>query len=163
MRIALALLLATTTAYGRPNEKWAQVSPERRDFFRDAHMPDSPRVSCCGLADAYEADDFDTDPDGGLVAIITCNEPDVPDTDKCRIQAPRVYEDEEGNQLEIPARPPGTRIKIPAEKILKPRAPDNKTGHGWVFINPDGGNVAQSNCVRGHATGTATSRTLVKP
>lgn len=139
-------------AYARPNQKWADVSIERQLFFGAAKMPDSPRQSCCGEADAYEADDYEVDADGGLVAILTCNEPDVIDgidgrghqRGHCSIQGELTYETDNGEGPETvtrPARPPGTRIKIPMEKILKPGQPENKTGHGWVFLSPIDGRV----------------------
>lgn len=146
-RFALGLLYAALSlvpAHARDGGQWAQVSPERKQFFNDAKMPDSPRQSCCGEADAYEADDFDSDPDGTLVAIITCNEPDViTGQDKhgnpvgyCSIEGERTY-DNDGDKTTVPARPPGTRIRIPAEKILKPHKPENLTKHGWVFLGSD--------------------------
>ena len=75
-------------------------------------------VSCCGIADAYEADDFDTDAAGNLYAILTCNEP-------------RHCEHVDGKV----ERPPGSRHLVPKEKVLVPGKPLNNTGHGWVFIS----------------------------
>ncbi len=77
---------------------------------------------CCGEADSYEADDFSTNPAGELFAILTCN-----GKDSCE---------------EIPGkmpRKPGTKVKIPADRILvhDPAMP-NDTGHGYVWIAPGG-------------------------
>lgn len=121
--------LSPTPGYSRPSERWAQASPERKEFFEKAHMPDSPRVSCCGKADAYEADDIDDDGHGHVVAILTCSDPE-----NCVEHDPIC--DEEGDCFPRPL--PGTRIVIPTEKVLKPHQPDNFSGHGWVFLSAQG-------------------------
>jgi hypothetical protein len=114
--IVLAFLLAVNYAGARPSGQWALASPEKQAFFKEAKS--SNKVSCCGEADAYEADDFDTDPAGNLYAILTCNDPE-----NCEPVAGKV------------PRQPGTRVQIPPERILG-RDPPNRTGHGWVFIAP---------------------------
>lgn len=76
--------------------------------------------SCCGEADAYEADDFRLDKDGNLIAILTCNDPK--------------------NCEEIPGkivRPQGSEWLIPSSQILVNHNPTNNTGHGWVWIAPN--------------------------
>jgi hypothetical protein len=143
---SLASCSENTPAFARPNQQWADVSSERREFFGAAKMPDSPRQSCCGEADAYEADDYEVDANGNLVAILTCNEPDVIDgidgrgiqRGHCSIQEEKSVDDGEGGLAVRPARPPGTKIVIPMGKILRPNEPINKTGHGWVFMSGDG-------------------------
>ena len=112
----------------RPNERWAQATPERQEFFKKAERPDNPPhqghsiSSCCDQADAYEADEFDTDNEGNLYAILTCNDPE---------NCSPVCDEEYSCRAELPV---GTRIKIPPQKILRPHEPDNYTGHGWVFL-----------------------------
>ena len=112
------LLVAMGQAPARPGQ-WAQATPERQAFFKQAMRPDylPQRYPCCGEADAYEADDFTTDADGNLYAILTCNDPDTcepPELDRYLA--------------------PGTKILIKPEKLLPPHQPDNLTGHGIVFV-----------------------------
>jgi hypothetical protein len=125
LAVALAawlLAVGIFPSHGRPLEKWAQATPERQQFFQRAMRPDLRSADgtmaspCCGEADAYEADEFDTE-DGKLYAVLTCNDPAncAPVEDKTLL-------------------PVGTRILIPPEKILPPHQPDNRTGHGWVFL-----------------------------
>lgn len=79
-------------------------------WFSTLMQPDNPSVSCCGEADAFEADSFMTDEQtGGYVAIIT-----------------------DGLGL----IPEGTRIPIPNNKIKWDQG--NPTGHGIVFISATG-------------------------
>lgn len=139
-RFALGLLCAAISfapAHARDGSQWAQASPERKQFFKEAKQPDDhvpPPASCCGDADAYEADDFETDAAGNLVAIITCNDPE-----NCKQTAP--YDDGEGGTVTAPPRrPAGSRFVISPAKILRPHEPENHTGHGWVFIS-DGGSI----------------------
>ncbi len=75
--------------------------------------------SCCGRADAYEADELEVDEAWNLWAILTCNDPDdcVPVEGK-------------------PERPPGTKVRVPPEKVLVNFDPVNDTEHGWVWIAP---------------------------
>jgi hypothetical protein len=124
----LILLMGLGNSHARPSEKWAQASPERQEFFKKAMRPDylPSQYPCCGESDAYEADDFETDPDGNLYAILTCNDEATcqpPDADK--------------------AIALGTRILIKPEKLLPPppTEPANLTGHGIVFVTADGRNV----------------------
>jgi len=78
---------------------------------------------CCGQADAYEADALEIAPDGSTWAILTCNDPD-----NCQAIDGKVV------------RPPGTKIRIPPEKVLvndPANGSVNDTGHGWVWIAPN--------------------------
>ncbi len=79
-------------------------------------------ASCCGEADAFEADDWEVDAAGNLWAILTCVGV--------------------GSCEEVPGkvvRAPGTKVKIPPSQVLvhDPALPNN-TGHGWVWIAPGG-------------------------
>lgn len=76
-------------------------------------------VSCCGQADAYEADDFRLAEDGTYIAILTCNDPDDCEAVPGKIE-----------------RKPGTEFVVPADKLLVNYDPVNNTGHGWIWISP---------------------------
>jgi hypothetical protein len=124
--VAGLLAISAYEAHSRPSGQWAQATPERQEFFKNAMRPDlagkdgRPHSPCCAEADAYEADDFDTDEAGNLYAILTCNEPE-----NCTN-----YGTEPGEREFVA---PGTKIFISPNKIIPPRDPINKTGHGWVF------------------------------
>ena len=78
-------------------------------------------VSCCGAAEAYEADDIWTDEYGNSWAVLTCNDPT--------------------NCEEIPGkvvRKPGEKFIIPNDRHLANHTPVNHTGHGWIWISPNG-------------------------
>ena len=75
-------------------------------------------ISCCGEADAYEADDTFVDGLGNTWAELTCNDP-------------RNCEEIKGK---IP-RAPGEKFRVPAERVLLKDHPHNDTGHGWVWIS----------------------------
>jgi hypothetical protein len=99
--------LATATQardYGQWNERPAKV----RRWFQSLMQPDHPRLSCCGEADAFEADQFEVEGDH-YVAIIT-----------------------DGRGLMAN----GTRIPIPNEKMKFDNG--NPTGHGIIFIGDEG-------------------------
>lgn len=91
-------------------------------------------ASCCGVSDAYWADEFERSPDGTqYVAIVT----DPRDDDQFAVY------DEEGNGSPRAHIPIGTRILIPNDCLITfPEQPPNKTGHGWVWagrnIDEDG-------------------------
>lgn len=102
--------LYCTPIYIRENEYgWTNNCPEGSTFHQ----------SCCGIADAYEADEVAVDPDGTTYAVLTCNEP-------------RHCEEVKGKI----ARTPGSRYKIPPNKVLVNHDPINNTGHGVVWISP---------------------------
>ena len=71
-------------------------------------QPDNPFVSCCGEADAFEADTFDTEGDH-YVAVITNGHGVIPD---------------------------GTRVPVPNSKIKWDKG--NPTGHGILFLGTGG-------------------------
>jgi hypothetical protein len=113
LRIALILLGLTVLAPGAPavardNGQWASAPSEIREWFQGLRQPDHPRISCCGEADAFEADQFETEGDH-YVAIITDG--------KGVIQN-------------------GTRISVPNTKMKWDRG--NPTGHGIIFIGDHG-------------------------
>ena len=95
-------------AQARDNGQWGDKPASVRQWFQSLMQPDNPYLSCCGEADAYEADTFEIDGDH-YVAIIT---------------------DGKG------VLPTGTRIAIPNEKMKWDKG--NPTGHGIVFIGTRG-------------------------
>jgi hypothetical protein len=113
---ALLILILTPTvvamsvvpAKARDDGQWADQPENIRQWFQSLKQPDHPRVSCCGEADAFEADRFEVDGDH-YVAIIT-----------------------DGKGL-IPG---GTRIPVPNQKLKWDAG--NPTGHGIIFIGPQG-------------------------
>jgi hypothetical protein len=116
--LALVLFGAIATSLARPSVQWAQSSPERQEWFERAQRPgtgikDEDRwhstQSCCAEnADAYEADEFETE-DGELFATITKGSKDIP---------------------------AGIRVHIPKDKIITDLEflRKNPTGHGWVWM-----------------------------
>src|SRR3954454_6688075 len=109
LRLALlALTLSATAAVGRDNGQWGTQPDYIRQWFRQLMQPDNPAVSCCGEADAFEADSFEVDGDH-YVAIIT--------NGKGRYSV-------------------GTRISVPNQKMKSDKG--NPTGHGIVFIGGQG-------------------------
>ena len=75
-------------------------------------------ISCCGEADAYEADDIYVDKSGAMWAVLTCN--DQRNCQKVEGKIPRA---------------PGEKFRIPPERVLLKDHPHNDTGHGWVWIS----------------------------
>jgi hypothetical protein len=84
----------------------------------------SYHMNCCGEGDAYEADEVFVDADGATWAVLTCNDPD-----NCKEVQGKIV------------RAPGSKFKVPAEKVLMNFDPVNDTGHGWVYLNPQMGIV----------------------
>jgi hypothetical protein len=107
---ALSLFLTELTvpqAVARDNGQWTNNPPNIRQWFQQLMQPDDPRKSCCGEADAYEADIFEVDGDH-YIAIITDGKGDIPN---------------------------GTRIPVPNQKLKWDEG--NPTGHGIIFIGPE--------------------------
>ena len=101
---ALVALLVSAPVLARDNGQWTSSPANVRQWFQQLMQPDNPRVSCCGEADAFEADQFVVEGDH-YVAIIT--------------DGKTVY-------------PPGTRIAVPNEKMKWDAG--NPTGHGIIFL-----------------------------
>ena len=95
-------------ALARDSGQWAGSPATVRQWFQSLMQPDNPAVSCCGEADAFEADTFEVEGDH-YVAIIT---------------------DGKGVLAN------GTRIPVPNEKMKWDAG--NPTGHGIVFIGTNG-------------------------
>jgi hypothetical protein len=113
LRIAIVVLAFIMLALGAPvaardNGQWANSPANIREWFQNLRQPDHPRVSCCGEADAFEADTFEVEGDH-YVAIITDGKGVIAN---------------------------GTRIAVPNSKIKFDKG--NPTGHGIIFIGDRG-------------------------
>lgn len=111
----LALIIAAfaSPVMARDNDAWEEMAPSVRQWFRSLMQPDNPNISCCGEADAYFADGFETAKGGEYIAIIT-------------------------DTRDVPNRPPirpGTRIVVPHSKLKYDAG--NPTGHGVIFVRYD--------------------------
>jgi hypothetical protein len=106
--VALLLLLFSSTALARDNGQWNDTPIHVREWFQSLMQPDNPYMSCCGEADAFEADTFEVDGDH-YVAVITDGKGVIPS---------------------------GTRIMVPNQKMKWDRG--NPTGHGIIFIGNQG-------------------------
>jgi hypothetical protein len=86
--------------------------PEHNDWYSSLMRPDNPTLSCCGLADAYWADEVHVR-DGKTFVTITDTRDDA--------------------ELGRPHVPPGTVIEVPNEKLKWDRG--NPTGHNVLFMS----------------------------
>lgn len=109
---AIMATALATTAFARDFGQWRNADPEISAWYRSLMQPDMPHLSCCGEADAYEADESVIE-DGRVIAIITDTRDDGPLM-----------------RRHIPA---GTRYEVPPGKIVRFR--NNPTGHVIIFIN----------------------------
>jgi hypothetical protein len=110
--LALCCALNVVIANARDAGQWADQDPLIGAWFATLKQPDNPVASCCGEADAYWADQVETDADGRTVAVITDDRPDEP--------------------LKRPHVPIGTRIVVPPNKIKWDQG--NPTGHIVIFL-----------------------------
>lgn len=124
--LALILILGILTS-ALADDKFA--APDLAEWYASLMQPDSgqyPR-SCCGFADAYEADETaecGAIPNCAVVAIIT-------DTRSDERKLP------DGRTLYRPHRELGERIVIPPNKVRHHPEP-NPTGHTIVFVGSGG-------------------------
>ena len=102
LMILAAFLFAVAQA--RTSPSWSDSPAAIREWFQPLMQPDNPYLSCCGEADAYEADTFETDGDH-YIAVITDGKGVIP---------------------------PGTRTPVPNQKMKWDRG--NPTGHGIIFL-----------------------------
>jgi hypothetical protein len=111
---ALLFLLMTHFAHGRDLGQWDAINnePAIREWYEHLMQPDNPKMSCCGVADAYWADEVHVR-GGKTYAVITDDRPDEP----------------RGR----PHIPVGTEIEVPPEKLKWDRA--NPTGHNILFVS----------------------------
>ena len=104
--ILTPIVVATGVAKARDDGQWTDVPENVRQWFQSLKQPDHPRQSCCGEADAFEADSFEAEGDH-YVAIITDGKGEIAN---------------------------GTRIRVPNQKIKWDAG--NPSGHGIIFIGP---------------------------
>jgi hypothetical protein len=105
---ALLALVMLLPAAARDNGQWLDSPAAIRQWFQSLMQPDNPAVSCCGEADAFEADTFEVEGDH-YIAVITDGKGIVPT---------------------------GTRIPVPNSKMKWDAG--NPTGHGIIFIGAGG-------------------------
>lgn len=103
---AMWALLIAANAFARDGRQWDGQDSRIKEWFEHLKQPDHPRLSCCGEADAYEADKFEVEGDH-YIAIIT------------------------GHRA-VTDIPVGTRIPVPNQKMKFDAG--NPTGHGIIFI-----------------------------
>jgi hypothetical protein len=103
----MAGFLLLGSAHARDNGQWAAKPADVRAWFESLMQPNNPTASCCGEADAFQADAFEVEGDH-YVAIITGGHGDFPT---------------------------GSRISVPNSKMKWDRG--NPTGHGIIFIGSD--------------------------
>lgn len=119
--IAVICIFAVTLAMARDLGQWKNVDPLIADWFANLRQPDvkfdGVAPSCCGDADAYWADQQETDSLGGVVVIITDTRDDAP--------------------LRRRHIAPGTKFVVPPSKLRRP-AIYNPTGHTVIFIGSSG-------------------------
>src|SRR5512139_2016055 len=102
-----AIILATSFVAAKADDKFA--APDLSAWYASLMQPDNPTMSCCGWADAYEADEIaecGAIPNCAVVAIITDTRPDerkLPD----------------GRTLVRSHREIGERIVIPPNKVRR--------------------------------------------
>jgi hypothetical protein len=108
---ALAALAMIASATARDNGRWSDSPAVIRQWFQSLMQPDNPSISCCGEADAFEADTFEVEGDH-YVAVIT---------------------DGKG-MIAL-----GTRIPVPNRKLKWDAG--NPTGHGILFLQAGTMNV----------------------
>jgi hypothetical protein len=117
--LSLVLLAAVVVqASARDLGQWGDQPSHVREWFKQLRQPDNPRISCCGEADAYQADSFEVDGDH-YVAIITNGEGDSVNGKSAIAN--------------------GTRIAVPNAKMKWDEG--NPTGHGILFLQVGTGKV----------------------
>jgi hypothetical protein len=107
MRARAAALVAAfllSPALARDNGQWGGSPASVRQWFQSLMQPDNPAMSCCGEADAFEADTFEVEGDH-YVAVITDGRGEIKN---------------------------GTRIEVPNNKMKWDAG--NPTGHGVIFL-----------------------------
>jgi hypothetical protein len=106
--VIVSLGLLCLPALARDNGQWGNQPAALRQWFQNLMQPDNQYLSCCGEADAYEADNFEVKGDQ-YVAIITDGKGVIPN---------------------------GTRVPVPNQKMKWDAG--NPTGHGILFLGAGG-------------------------
>lgn len=114
LSVVQIVLVIAVSAFARDEGQWSNTDPALLRWYEMLMQPDNPKVSCCGEADAYWADELHVK-DGKTFATITDDRPDRP--------------------LHRPHVDVGTEIEIPKEKLKHDQG--NPTGHGVLFLNRD--------------------------
>jgi hypothetical protein len=94
--VALARDVVPLVALTRDGGQWQGTPESVREWFRKLMQPDNPAVSCCGEADAYEADNFDVEGDH-YIAVITNGHGVIPNGSRIADHGPE-HEDEMGQR-----------------------------------------------------------------
>lgn len=117
--LARAIPIAGTDA--ATEDSHAITKYNQPDSYAAGADEGSGPTNCCGEADAYWADEYETGPDG-YIAIVT----DPRNDDQFR----------DGKGHPRHHVPIGTRVEVPARKVITfpPQEPNN-TGHGWVWLS----------------------------
>lgn len=105
---AMVFIVTCLPALARNSPQWADEPEQIRRWFQSLMQPDNPYMSCCGEADAFEADVFEVEGDH-YVAVITDGKGVIPG---------------------------GTRVPVPNQKMKWDQG--NPTGHGILFIGSSG-------------------------
>lgn len=116
--VVIALIALIFAAHAHDSGQWENSDQTIRKWFDTLMRPDAPESSCCGVADAYWADEIHVREDPSThefktYATITDDRPDEP----------------RGR----PHVPVGTVIEVPNEKLKWDRS--NPTGHAIIFLS----------------------------
>lgn len=127
--LALALLAAAGRASRAFDHGFDPYAPATQ-YFEHLKQPDNYPGSCCGKADAYEADTYARNADGSWTVTVT---------DGSAIEYP------DGTRRPYVAT--GTVVHVPAGKINPPdETRHNPTGHAWLFMSVYVGQVGSIYC-----------------
>lgn len=113
--LVLLVSLFVSWAYPRDLGQWEAGDPAIVAWYQGLMQPDNPKVSCCGEADAYWADEVHVR-DGKTFITITDDRPDEP--------------------RKRPHIPSGTEFEVPNAKLKWDEG--NPTGHGVLFLSRGG-------------------------
>jgi hypothetical protein len=118
--VVLLIVLAIVPVYGRDLGQWTGNDPEVSQWYRALMMPDNPKTSCCGEADAYWCDDVHVKPG-------TDGKPHT----FCKITDDRPDEPRKRFHRDI-----GEEFEIPDFKLKWDQG--NPTGHAILFLSTGG-------------------------
>ncbi len=110
--VLLGLLAALFIGNARAHD---HSHPEEDEWYKELMQPDNPQAPCCGVADAYWADDIHIRA-GKTYARITDDRPDEPSG--------------------RPHRDIGEEFEVPDQKLKWDR--QNPTGHAVIFLSRGG-------------------------
>jgi hypothetical protein len=93
LRIVTVLMLISLPAVARDNGQWDDHPAYLRQWFQKLMQPDNPHMSCCGEADAFEADSFEVRGEQ-YVAIITNGKGVIPNGTRIPVPNQKLKSDE---------------------------------------------------------------------